>query len=370
MVQNILLFIPFGFLGYFSLIYKSSWIKKIAIVFLGAGLSTSVEFLQIFSPLRYPALADIIFNTIGTIVGLALGILLKKSVLEFKSHPRSRKFIDAPSAFPAAVFLILVVGGCWEPFNFSLDVGNVWSHIKPLLHHPFTFSLPNDDVFACIQFILATLFVCRVLQEVEWRSIKSPALIGCILMMAFGIFLEGTQCIIQSRMPEVQDALVAMAGTLIGAVIFHFPGFRERPIIWGSAATMGVFASAAVRGLHPFIFTSTPSNFNWIPFLPQYEKTTAAALGEFLANGMVYFPLGFLLGYFFSQSKRIPWIALALSLSMSLLIEVVQGFVVGRYSDITNTIGAILGCALGSLVLTRGWSAYTIYMRQEDDDQV
>jgi glycopeptide antibiotics resistance protein len=367
MIQNILLFIPFGFLGYFSLIYKSSRLRKWAIVALGCLLSTSVEFLQIFSWSRFPALADIVFNTLGAALGLRLAVLLKKSVLGFKSHPSARRFLDAPSAFPALVFIMLVVGGCWEPFNFSLELGGIWAHIKPLIHNPWHFTLPQEDLFAGIQFILATLFVCRVFSEGGWPR---PGLSGITFMLVLGLVLESSQIIIGSRYPEVQDALVGIAGTLVGGWIYYFPGFRERPWTWSMAGAIGVMASAAMRGLHPYQFKSSPTAFNWVPFLPQYEKTTAIALGNFIANGMVYFPLGFLIGYFFPRSKRAPWVALGLSAIMALLVEAAQGWVVGRYSDITDVIGAMLGCLVGSLVLTRGWSAFTVYMRQEEDKQV
>ncbi len=98
--------------------------------------------------------------------------------------------------------------------------------------------------------------------------------------------------------------------------------------------------------------------------------TTAATLGEFLANGMLYFPVGFLLTYFFPGSKRVFWVALVLAGFMALALETVQGWVVGGYSDITDVLGAALGSMVGSLVLTRGWPAFTLYMRQDEDDQV
>lgn len=367
MVQNVLLFIPFGLLGYFSLIYKSSLMRKLAVVFMGSLLSFSVECLQIFSLARFPSFSDLIFNTMGAALGVVCGVLLKKSVLGFKSHPTSRRFLDAPSAFPALVFFILVVVGCWEPFNFSLDVGSIWSRVKPLIQNPIHFSLPDDDVFSCIQFLLASLFMCRVLQEGRWPR---PALSGVLLMYVLGIGLECSQFIIQSRYPEVQDALVGMLGTTLGGIIFLFPGFREKPWIWSGASLLGIFFSAAVRGLNPFEFQLHALNFNWVPFLPQYQQTTTVALGEFMANAMVYFPLGFLLGYFFPKSKPAPYIALMLAGTVALVIEIIQGYVVSRYSDITSVIGAVLGSMIGSLVLTRGWSAFTIYMREEEDHQV
>lgn len=367
MVQNVLLFLPFGFLGYFSLIHKSSRLRKLAIVVMGGSLSATVEFLQMFSPERYPAKADVEFNTLGTIVGLLLGIVLKKFVLEFKSHPNARRFLDAHSAFPAFVFLILTVVGCWEPFNFSLEIGSMWGHIKPILQQPLSFSFPNIDVFEFIQFVLATLFTCRLLAEAKWPK---PAFVGVVGMVGIGFALEATQVIIVSRAPEFEDAVVAGMGALAGGVLFLFPGFRVRPWLWSSASFFAILLSALVMGLHPFHFNSARTPFNWVPLLPQYEKTTANALGELIANAMLYFPLGFLFGYFFPNSKRALWFAIFVAGAMSMTVETLQGFVTDHFSDITNVLGSMLGAAVGGLVLTRGWSAFTAYMREDSDKEV
>jgi glycopeptide antibiotics resistance protein len=367
MVQNILLFIPFGFLGYFSLIYKSSRLRKLAVVLLGSCLSLFVEFLQIYSVLRFPALADVLFNTAGAMLGLGLGILLKKSVLGFKSHPSARRFLDAPSAFPAVVFLILVVGGCWEPFDFSLEIGSLWARVHPLIANPWHLSLARLDLFTGIQYLLATLFVCRALQEGGWPK---PVLTGALALVFLGVGLEASQIIIVSKYPEVQDVLIASTGVIVGALLFFTPGFRDRPWVWSTAGALGVLTSAIIRGLLPFQFKDSFTSFNWILFQPQYEKSTAFVIGDFLANGMVYLPLGFLLGYFFPASRRVPWVALLLAGIIGVVVEYGQGWVENGYGDITAVLAAVLGSLAGSLVLTRGWPAFILYMRQEDDAQV
>ncbi len=367
MIQNVLLFIPFGFLGYFSLIRKSSPKRKWVIVLMGCSLSTFVEFLQIFSWSRFPALADVIFNTLGTGVGLLFGVQLKKSVLGIKSHPTFRGFLDAPAAFPAVVFLILVVGGTWAPFDFSLEVGSMWRRFQPLFHYSWHFSMPDDDLVAGIHFLLATLFLCRVLKEVKWPR---PAYTGVLFMIIAGIALEGTQLIIASRYPEIQDALVGILGAVLGGIVFHFPGFRERPWMWSLASVVGIFLAATVKKLHPLHFQSSHTGFNWIPFLPHASMSTAATAGEFLANAMVYFPLGFLMRYFFPRSRLAPWSALFLAGCMAMVLEVAGGYVSGGYSDVTGVLGAMLGSLIGSLVLIRGWPAFTEYMREDRDRQV
>jgi glycopeptide antibiotics resistance protein len=365
-IQNILLFIPFGFLGYFSLIYKSSLANKIKIVLAGAALSASVEFLQIFSPQRFPSLSDVIFNTLGTAVGLALGVVLKKSVLGFKSNPHARRFLNAESAFPAFVFLVLVVGGCLEPFDFSLDVGVVWSHVKPLATDPVRFSLVDDDLIHFTRFLLATLFVCRLARE---AGLRRPAGLGASLMAALALGLELSQIFVQSRMPEAQDVLVAWAGVLAGIVAYRFPPFHRHPVPWMVAGAFAVFVSAAAHAFYPYELSSRYSGFNWVLFLPQYEQTTFAALSDFVENAMVFFPIGFLWAYFFPRSRSVLWAGLAAG-GLSLLLELGQGYAPGHYSDATDVLGSILGAMAGGLAIRRGWPAFRDYLREDKDDQV
>lgn len=365
-VQNILLFLPFGFLGYFSLVYKSSWARKAAVVALGASLSAGVEFLQIFSPVRYPALSDLIFNTLGTALGLLMAMTFKRSVLSFKNRPEARRFLDAPSAFPAFVFLILVVAGCWEPFDFSLDVGGAIEHIKPLIRHPFAFGKPDDDLMSFIRFLLASLFACRLCAE---AGLRRPALLGAAFLGATGIGLELSQILVQSRGPEVQDAVVAMLGSAAGGIAYFFPGFHLRPRLWTLAGASMVFLSAASRAWYPYGFHGPWSGFHWVPFQAYYEHTSFRALGDFIESAMLYFPLGFLLAYFHPGARMAAAGALG-SAALAAIVEFAQAFVPGRYADITDVLGAVLGGFAGALALTRGWPAFREYMARNDDTQV
>jgi glycopeptide antibiotics resistance protein len=365
-VQNILLFAPFGFLGYFSLIHKSSRLKKLAIVAMGAALSASVEFLQMFSVARWPAFSDVEFNTLGTALGLAAAVAFKKSVLGFKSNPEARRFLDAESAFPAFIFLSLTVVGCWAPFDFTLYFGLFRDRADSMLFDPIRFSSPDDELISFIRYLLTTLFVCRMADE---AGLRRPVAKGALLMAVLGVLLELSQIFVQSRSPGLQDSLVALAGIAGGGIVWHFPGFHLRPRVWAVVGGVAVLASAFAGGFYPYHFIKTYSGFNWIPFLPRAERNTLVALGEFVENAMVFFPLGFLLAYFRPLKRHFTAAAL-LAGGMALGVEILQGYFPGRYADVTDAIGAVLGALAGGLVLTRGWPAFRSYMANDEDRQV
>ncbi len=361
-VQNVLLFIPFGFLGYASLRGRRSAIGLVLLTVAGAALSMLVEFLQLFSETRHSSLSDVLFNTLGAASGVALAAVLKNSAAGIKSHPRIRGFLDSESVYPLFVFLILAAAGAWGPFDFSLDVGLAWAKVKPLIHNPFVFTLPNDDAANFIRFLLLSLFACRLAKE---AGLSKPAASGLFFGAALGICLEAGQMIIQSRSPELQDALVNVAGALAGGLAFRFPGFRERPRLWISCGALAVLVAAGMRGMYPYRLSGHHQGFNWVPFLPHYERTSLATLDNFMANAMLYFPLGFLAAYFFPGRKQAAWTAAALAAASALAVEWAQGWMEGRYSDVTDVLGALLGSVAGTMVVWRGWPAFRAYLREE-----
>ncbi|GEM_PF-1581935 len=365
-IQNVLLFMPFGFLGYFSIVYKSSLLKKAAVVVMGASLSVSVEFLQIFSVTRYPALSDVEFNTLGTAVGLAAAVWLKRSVLGFKTNPAARRFLDAESAFPAFIFFTLAVAGCWQPFDFGMDIGSIWGHFQPMFQDPFRFTSLDDDLINFIRFLLATLFLCRMAGE---AGLRRPALLGSLFMGLLGIALEASQVFVQSRGPEIQDALVNVAGALGGGFLFFFPGFHHRPRTWTVAGGLTIFFSAAARALYPYRFNMHFSGINLMLFRSPYAGGAFTALCNFTENAMVFFPMGFLLAYFLPKRRPTAMAALIAG-AMALVVELLQGFAPGRYPDVTDVLGAMLGGVAGGMTLTRGWPAFRAYMARDDDRQV
>lgn len=357
MIQNILLFVPFGFLAYLSLADKQSRLKRVRLVLLGTGLSAFVEFLQLFTATRFSAFSDVVYNTLGTALGLAAGTLLKGWVMSLAHRPALRRVLESPSAFPALAFCGLAVAGSWEPFDFTLTLGGALAKARIILANPFDLSWPNDELITFIRFLLATLFACRLAAESGLprpRRAVVPALAGA------AVLLEAAQIFVGSRSPAFQDMATSVLGVLGGAIAFRFPAFHRHPWAWGILGTLAVASSAALADLYPFAFGPSHVGFNWIPFSYGEALTAFTAMSHFLEAGLTWFPLAFLLGYFF-PGRRTALVSLALSVSIALGLETAQGFVAGRYSDITDVLGAAVGSLAGSLFLSRGWRAYREY---------
>ncbi|GKX68155.1 VanZ family protein [Inconstantimicrobium mannanitabidum] len=84
MLLNLLLLAPFGF--FTPIIFKkikSKWLLNLLIALIFSG---SIEFLQMFSG-RYAQIDDVLMNTLGSLLGYIVYVLLSK----LKSHHKSQE---------------------------------------------------------------------------------------------------------------------------------------------------------------------------------------------------------------------------------------------------------------------------------------
>ena len=84
-IMNILLFVPFGFLLFIALytIERPTMQTYVLTVFLGVTLSCFIEASQYFLPDRVADINDIIWNSIGALLGALLGHLRMRVRFEF-----------------------------------------------------------------------------------------------------------------------------------------------------------------------------------------------------------------------------------------------------------------------------------------------
>lgn len=135
-VNNVLLFMPFGF-ALVSVLRRTRaklFIQVLVVLIASASLSFSVEFLQSFLPSRDPTPADIINNTIGGFVGLLCYYMWDSrsfrttiNYIENSQISNSRPQITA--FFAGYILLTFVIGFSWQN-NVSL---NEWNTNFPLL---------------------------------------------------------------------------------------------------------------------------------------------------------------------------------------------------------------------------------------------
>jgi len=155
--------------------------------------------------------------------------------------------------------------------------------------------------------------------------------------------LETTQFIIASRLPSVQDFLAGSSGALLGVVVV------PRLLKQFSPATVLVTATvlAAVPFyLEPFSVSPHYSGLGTTPFLAYYQRTSLQTVSHVTALMLIYAPVGF--ATVWSRSNRSVGQAALAVLAIAAPLEYSQGWIVGRYPDITDLGIAILGGVAGA----------------------
>ncbi len=91
----------------------------------------------------------------------------------------------------------------------------------------------------------------------------------------------------------------------------------------------------------------------WLPFLNDYERTLFETISHSFELVLTYVPLGFAVSIVSGRRWAI-WIAVAATLLVAAPLEYLQGWIVGRYGDVTDVAIAGLGAVIGVWIAGAG----------------
>jgi VanZ family protein len=357
-LQNVVLFLPFGVLGVLASRSDRHRLRRVlAVTALGAALSISVETLQLFTRDRITSVSDVVTNTLGALIG-ALAI---QTVRGIPAHAlglaKRARLIDRTTFYPFMVAFIVSCLAQWEPFNPTLDLGAVYSKVKALRIDVWQYSGMNDEGVALLQF---ALFGAAFVAWLEELGVSGATNIAMAIGVPLAFILEMSQFFIDSRMPGLEDAVVRGAGVMIGVVLCRVALRGKARRGWVVLVGVATAIGAAIQMLNPFEVAPTRSAFQWLPFLNYYEVTTASTLSHALELMLIYFPLGFLLTTVLPVRRWTGWITtVVIVLAIAVPIEYLQGFVVGRFPDVTDPALSAVGGWLGAWAGGRGATAFS-----------
>ncbi|MCS5708188.1 VanZ family protein [Candidatus Berkiella cookevillensis] len=142
-VQNLLLYIPLGFL--ITLIYhlenKSALRCMLASFLFALLLCTCMEIVQIYNPIRVSSLLDIALNASSGLIGSLIGFIFIATFSFWESQFRLTVKIDYPSRLlQAFAFAFMIIGVLYHlyPYVPTLHPSHLKSAIKPIrevVHH-------------------------------------------------------------------------------------------------------------------------------------------------------------------------------------------------------------------------------------------
>ena len=345
-VQNVLLFVPFGALGMLGAVRGRRLLRLMAVTALALALSTSVEALQLMTTDRVSSVADIWTNTLGAFLG-GLGVWwTRTAVVSFIAKLRSAG-LDTPELRPLLVAATVVAIAFWQPFDVTLEVGAIVGKIRNLEQDVWQFTGLRDEGTSLM---LCAFLAMTLTSYLSLLGERRPGRRAAALGIGFVFLMEASQTFIWSRSPALWDALVGASGVMIGVAIFTAAGRLISPGFWLGVLATATAAAAALQMLSPFDITPTYHAFGWFPFVGYYSHTTFETLSHVIELMLLYFPLGYWIG---NSAPGKPGLlrpvlfALLLTLVIAGPIEYLQGWVVGRYPDVSDVAVSLFGCWVG-----------------------
>jgi len=242
-VQNVLLFVPFGAAAVLALV-GSTWRSVASAVFLGCALSVGVESIQLLTTHRISSSADVLANTIGTVMGATTAAMWRRTQYADYIRVARSRLVAAPTYYPTVATALLVCIASWEPFDVTLDVGVVAGHLKTFRASLWQISFSGDQI---ILFVLFLLFGFMLAQWFRELHVRFPVTVGIAATITAGIALEASQIFIESRLPSTAGALANAAGGIAGAFVSALDADLRAKLRVVTALCLGAAAIATVQ---------------------------------------------------------------------------------------------------------------------------
>ena len=371
-VANILLFIPLLFLwsGVAWPRRRVAWRFPAAVLLLAAALALSVaiEFVQLYFPPRTVSLNDIVAETAGAAIGIALWWALGGPTLRWlHTLPLARGTVNLAQRL-LMVYLLVLFGYNLLPLDLTIspvEIFHKWRAGK-VIWLPFT--APHADA-AQRAYDLVTDAAIWVPAAVLWQlAMHKTRWQTWLSAVAAAALLELLQLFVYSRVTDSTDVVTAAVGAAIGVALVRSragparagaPPMARGMLLWTLAA-VGWIALLAVVFWYPFDFNvdrvflrDRLAGLQRVPFEAYYFGTEFRAVTEVLRKSLFVAPLGFLL---FRIGRGVPavWPRALVHTGMLLLVAVVAAAIEAgqlmlptKNADFTDGALEFLGGATG-----------------------
>ena len=343
-VQNVLFFVPFGVLGMLAG-NKTMRVSRVALVtVLGALLSLFVEVVQLFEADRVTSVSDLMTNTSGAFAGAALALAGRGAAMSTLRRLQADGLANVRELRPLVVWSVVLAVAAWQPFDVTLELGSVATKVRSLQAGLWQYTGLRDEGLVLL---VTALFAMSLAGYLAAIGVPAPARktagIGACLVVA----LESSQILITSRMPSLWDAVVGVAGVTAGAML----GALSRRLQWRSLGlsllVAATAASAALAMLSPFQFSPEYHTVGWFPLLAYYSRTTFETVSHVIELALLYFPLGYCFAANAPSRRNAGLVAACLAFAIAAPVEALQGWVIGRYPDVSDVALSLAGVWLG-----------------------
>lgn len=364
---NVLLTVPLGFglaLLWAGPRERTPMMARVAIVLLVGLLSVGVEWGQGFLPGRNASLGDVLAQTAGTLLGLALQAGYGRRAHAWLAATGTALGARSRAAHLLHGYLLALLLFAVMPLDLTLDLGELYGkwrsgRVSWLPLHSLR-GTTAEIVYELVSDVLLWLPV-GLLWRLDQPQRKALAIAGQAALLALAI--ECAQLFVLSRVSDSTDVLLAALGAWLGAAVLppawrrlsaSSPDAQRRTrllglLVWLLAVVWIYTWPLALREALP-----GPADFARafvrVPFVGYFQRDEFGALNEMLRKLLVFLPGGALARLWLATARRTAVrsaLPLALLALLALTLEAVQVLLADRVADLTDALLATLGAAAG-----------------------
>ncbi len=315
---NALLFLPLGLVIAARLPpAQRTPLRLAAIAAFGTCFALLLQVAQLWIPSRSAALSDVLWNTVGLLVGIVLAMSTERLIAGAQGRPMQ----------PGVPHLLLVLWLAAElaPLVPAFD----WQGAKDALR-----SLRSMDALAgseALATMARTLALGVILAAISSRR-RSFALLAAVV--AATALLKP---LVVGQSLTIDD-LVGYAG---GCAIWLVVSRQSEGRLDGAAAILLLIAYS-IDELRPFSLRTHPANMNWVPFSAVLTSMTPGTLSSTFRSLFTFATIGWLV---FRGGGMLGPTMVMIAIWVGGL-EAAQMWLEGRTADITESVLAIVAGAI------------------------
>ena len=375
LVANVSLFIPLTFFAMGALTGENTrrhrWAVALLVLLSAAMLSSAIEFIQVYLPLRTQSLNDVAAESAGGAIGIALWFLWGGAISRWArslliEHDQHRLAIRILLGYLTALTIYQLL-----PFDLTISPAELyhkWKEMKICLV-PFR-DLAGQSPGQVLS-DMAQLVPVGFLAAILARNRSSAFLKALAGGFVFAGGIECLQLLVYSRHSSSTDVIIAAAGAALGVLLarccgptarrsFLETGFWRRHGRWIVAASAALWCIALVWSKWQ------PLDFQWpelglperirgmfrVPLYYQYFLTELEASGQVVRDLLMPLILGMMLRGALPASARGRAVAVVAAVAIGMALEIGQLFVPERTPDATSMAISAIGGAAGVLLFS------------------
>lgn len=384
---NCLITVPLGFFLLAALLAgrrkwpAACWSVPL-VVGVSMGLSLTVEIGQIWLPGRIASMQDVSAQTLGTLAGISLYLLVGRHFDRWATQLVRRRGPDHPLDWALQAYVVGLAGYSILPLDVVMSPSELVEKYEAGRFEwvPFSLAYPSPWHAAYGYFAQWVSFVpVGAWAAIAWRPRGGrPRGLGDSLLLGAGavVGIEILQALIISRYTSSTDVILGSLGVAVGTLLVRRllvpaggvdeAGSTQRSRGWLLAAA-GYAALLPIVFWAPYDFTDDRgvikqrlSDMRAVPFARMQQGSDLVSLFAASRAAIWFAPVGLLAGVGLGRlALRAPGRHLVLVLvaagisGWALLIELVQVLLPSRHADLTDALICSAGGLAGLFLATR-----------------